>query len=612
MAVLEIDTDRLQNALQIAAGELLSARNDQGYWTGELSSSALSTATAVVALSIYGRELPSEIFKSKIQRGIEWLARHANPDGGWGDTTKSLSNISTTALCWAAFGVMEDAPKRQEVVRGAEEWLSRAVGNLSPASLARALVERYGNDRTFSAPILTMCALSGRLGHGADAWEHVLQLPFELAAFPRRWFAALKMPVVSYALPALIAIGQAKHFHAPTKNSLLRALRNFTCKKTLRVLEQIQPPNGGFLEATPLTSFVLMSLASSGQAGHLVSRRCAEFLVSSQRPDGSWAIDTNLATWTTTLSVNALAEDSASRIPRSEFIQDWLLKQQFFTRHFYTEAEPGGWAWTNLPGGVPDADDTASALLALYRLGLNDAQVNDAVHSGLAWLFGLQNDDGGIPTFCRGWGTLPFDRSAPDLTAHAIRAWLVWYHEVPGELADRSFQHVRRGVRFLAKTQRANGSWTPLWFGNQYSADEENPVYGTSRVLVALAEIVAFRDKADANISVMLNRGIQFLVRTQNEDGSWSGEKGKQPSVEETALAVESLAACYEHCEFARHQVKSALMLGLKWLLEKVESGQWKEASPIGFYFAKLWYFEKLYPQIFTVAALNRACSALA
>ena len=35
------------------------------------------------------------------------------------------------------------------------------------------------------------------------------------------------------------------------------------------------------------------------------------------------------------------------------------------------------------------------------------------------------------------------------------------------------------------------------------------------------------------------------------------------------------------------------------------------EPSPIGFYFAKLWYFERLYPLIFTVAALGRAARGL-
>ena len=46
---------------------------------------------------------------------------------------------------------------------------------------------------------------------------------------------------------------------------------------------------------------------------------------------------------------------------------------------------------------------------------------------------------------------------------------------------------------------------------------------------------------------------------------------------------------------------------GLEWLIGRVEAGGLYEPTPIGFYFAKLWYFEKLYPLIFTVAALGRA-----
>ena len=73
-----------------------------------------------------------------------------------------------------------------------------------------------------------------------------------------------------------------------------------------------------------------------------------------------------------------------------------------------------------MSGAVPDADDTPGALLALHALGGEDG---DAARAGVRWLLGLQNRDGGIPTFCRGWGQLPFDRSSPDLTAHALRAF---------------------------------------------------------------------------------------------------------------------------------------------------------------------------------------------
>ena len=47
---------------------------------------------------------------------------------------------------------------------------------------------------------------------------------------------------------------------------------------------------------------------------------------------------------------------------------DWLLDQQYRQVHPYTNADPGGWAWTDLPGGVPDADDTPGALLAVLQL----------------------------------------------------------------------------------------------------------------------------------------------------------------------------------------------------------------------------------------------------
>src|SRR5689334_8653503 len=88
---------RLDAALALATQTLLAELGPGGHWTGELSSSALSTATAVVAL----RAVDHERHRELIDGGLRWLAQHQNADGGWGDTVKSRSNISTTALCWA-------------------------------------------------------------------------------------------------------------------------------------------------------------------------------------------------------------------------------------------------------------------------------------------------------------------------------------------------------------------------------------------------------------------------------------------------------------------------------------------------------------------------------
>src|SRR5439155_484635 len=145
---------------------------------------------------------------------------------------------------------------------------------------------------------------------------------------------------VSYALPALIALGYARHQHRPSLNPVLRYLRNVISCLTLKKLIDLQPANGGFLEATPLTSFVVMSLAGSGQADHPVTRRGLEFLIRSVRADGSWPIDTNLATWITTLSIDALSRDPQFAWPEEdrERICDWLLAQRFTRIHPYTQA----------------------------------------------------------------------------------------------------------------------------------------------------------------------------------------------------------------------------------------------------------------------------------
>jgi squalene-hopene/tetraprenyl-beta-curcumene cyclase len=569
------ESEKIKSALKKTTAALLAELNPNGFWTGELSGSALSTAVAVIALHRMGQ---SEC----VAPGLNWLAEHANADGGWGDTIRSQSNLSTTALVWAAFGATGQDEKFRAVVARAEGWLWKTAG--SKEALPEAIIARYGKDRTFSVPILMTLAVSGRLG-----WERVVALPFELAALPQSWFGALRLPVVSYALPALIAIGQTIHHHAPSRNLVARLVRNSVREKTLKRLDEIQPPNGGFLEATPLTAFVTMSLASMGRQAHPVAVRGAAFLKKSMRADGSWPIDTNLATWLTTLSVKALAQQSETFSPEQKTrIRDWLLGQQYRKKHLYTGAAPGGWAWTDLPGGVPDADDTAGALLALLTLGPVNAETISAAEGGVTWLLNLQNRDGGIPTFCRGWGTLPFDRSAPELTVHAMQAWTAWRKFLRPRLVKRIEKALGRAERFLIESQRDDGAWVPLWFGNENAREHENPVYGTARTLIGLNESAELGFAVDQKTRA---GAIDFLRKTQAASGGWGGGENCPESIEETALAVEALSD----------------RRGAARLVELLD----QPAAPIGLYFARLWYFERLYPLIFATSALGRISKQL-
>ena len=656
----DLTTARIRAAYERARDDLLAERNDRGHWTGELSTSALSTATAVMALEQVDRHAPLGAQRSSlIDGGLAWLVAHQNDDGGWGDTTKSFSNISTTMLCHAVLHATRerwDSTRATAVAHGFDAVMERAQAYIDKAGGVPAVVARYGKDKTFSVPILTHCALAGLVD-----WKEVTQLPFEMACLPPRFYKTVRLPVVSYALPALIAIGQVRHHFRPTRVPGLRFLRNRAKRRSLDVLKRIQPSNGGFLEAAPLTSFVTMSLAGMGLVDHPVVQKGVEFLVDSVREDGSWPIDTNLATWVTTLSVNALGPDLPDNA--REPILSWLLDQQYKEMHPFTNADPGGWSWTDLPGGVPDADDTPGAILAILELvrdqeaGDCEQEANDndrlrfssteghqtsakpqasdedrsdgsvsrlsdelireaheAVRRGVEWLLNLQNRDGGWPTFCRGWGKLPFDRSSPDITAHCLRAvgttWpraMTWAADSTsgrkGRGADGSWrvgnvQNLFAGFRFLRRG-RINDAWEPLWFGNQYAVSDRNPVYGTSRVVAAFRAAGRTHDRVS-------QEALDFLVRAQNSDGGWGGDVGCPSSVEETALAVEVLLS--DPAESSQLAADN----GLLWLIERVENGTYREPTPIGFYFAKLWYFERLYPLIFTVAALRRACEVRA
>jgi squalene-hopene/tetraprenyl-beta-curcumene cyclase len=223
---------------------------------------------------------------------------------------------------------------------------------------------------------------------------------------------------------------------------------------------------------------------------------------------------------------------------------------------------------------VPDADDTAGAVLALFHLKDVNPDIVASARAGMIWLMDLQNRDGGVPTFCRGWGALPFDRSSPDITAHFVRAAYAWLPHLERPFADRLRHAVAKALAYLQGAQRDDGSWVPLWFGNEHVPTNENPAYGTSRVLLAL---IGAPDKS-AKMLHSVYLGIQWLLTTQNDDGGWGGSRSVRSSTEETALVVQSIAAAISSDALACEMelpVWRALAKGTGFLSGKVQSGDW-------------------------------------
>jgi len=595
-----MDKNQAENEFYQLAGILKNERNADGFWTGKLSPSALSTAVALAALKIDGKSGN----RQAIGDGLNWLFAHANPDGGFGDTPESRSNVSTSLLCYAAirFCCEKCQPVPEPFIKLGNYLENQKINFSNPEKLVKSVLNFYGKDLTFSVPILTLLTICGATGR--EAYNFIPRLPFELSLFPYSFYRMLNLQVVSYALPALIAVGIAV-FKNRRGNGFSRYFRGKAINPSLRKLEKMMPDSGGFLEAIPLTAFVSLCLISAGFSGNRVVEKGIGFLKKQQNPDGSWPIDSNLSTWVTTLSIKSVGEKVEEIFTENErnTLKQHLLDIQYREKHPFNQAKPGGWGWTNLTGSVPDADDTSGAILALISLYGGTENEKAALKNGCSWLMNLQNRDGGFPTFSKGWGKLPFDSSCADITGHALNALSAGLAIFGGDLPafeKRQFQKsIKKAIGFLGKNQDNEGAWLPLWFGNQQVKNHKNPVYGTARVAVYIGDSLAlgiFPEVTRILLETMLKRGQKYLASVQNPDGSWGGSSGISGTIEETALALSALSTTIE---------KNSCLNGFMWLKNEVGTGGFK-SSPIGLYFSALWYDEKIYPLVFYLEALRR------
>lgn len=202
----------------------------------------------------------------------------------------------------------------------------------------------------------------------------------------------------------------------------------------------------------------------------------------------------------------------------------------------------------------------------------------------------LQNRDGGMPTFCRGWGKLPFDRSTPDITAHTILAMGLWLPSLGGRLkadVQKSFD------RMIAWMEKEAQGWVPLWFGDQDASDEKAPVYGTA---TAIDYLMSTGHPKAAELALSQ---VGFILHAQNEDGGWGGNKGVKSKVTFTSRVLAALA----HFPGLYDAEKQR---GWDYLYRRFRAGTLYDREPIGLYFSRLWYSEELYNILFLLNAMTK------
>jgi len=269
------------------------------------------------------------------------------------------------------------------------------------------------------------------------------------------------------------------------------------------------------------------------------------------------------------------------------------------------DGEPGGWYFEYANEFYPDTDDTAEVLTALsvarFPSEADDKPRCDAIERGRTWLLTMQNRDGGWGAFDKGceneiFTLIPFadhnamiDPSCEDITGRAL--------ESLHALGDRpDHPAVKSAVRFLEGKQLPDGTWYGRW-GCNY-------LYGTWLVLRGLKA-------ASVDLSAArYQRAGAWVVQHQNPDGGW-GElprsyddpttKGIGPSTpSQTAWALMALLALNDTSS-------ECVRRGIEYLLRVQQyDGSWKDAFWTGTGFPKVFYLRyHLYATYFPLWALS-------
>jgi len=617
-----VDTDAVARCIDHAVGYLRERQDAAGWWKGELETNVTMDAEDLLLREFLGIRGPRET-----EEAARWIRSQQRADGSWANFFDGPGDLSTTVEAWVALRLAGDAAAAEHM-RLAEGWILDAGG-----------VER---SRVFTRIWLAL--------FGLWSWDELPNLPPELVFLPK-WFpfnvhdwacwarqTIVPLTIVATLRPARplpFAIDELRTsapaaprlparswggffqrldrvLHAYARHPV-KSLRRHAIRRAVDWILARQEADGSWGGIQPPWVYSILALHL---AGHSLDsppvvralRGLDRFLVREETASGvvRRLEACQSPVWDTGLALTALLD--AGVAPDDETVlraTDWLLAEEIRVRGDWAvrrpRLEPGGWAFEFDNDLYPDTDDTAEVVLALRRVDHGDRdRLRETVDRGVRWVTGMQSRDGG-------WGAFDADNTrelAYKLPFCDFGAVIdppsadVTAHVVELLAAEglAAGEACRRGVAWLLREQEPDGSWFGRW-GCNY-------VYGIGAVVPAL--VAAGVAAEDPRVTAALD----WLERHQNDDGgwgedmrsyddrSWAGRGASTAS--QTAWALLAFIA-------AGHE-SAAVERGVAWLVStQTADGTWDEPQFTGTGFPGDFFINyHLYRHVFPLSALGR------
>jgi squalene-hopene/tetraprenyl-beta-curcumene cyclase len=618
----------LEEPLDRATRAALGLQKADGHWVFELEADATIPAEYILLRQFRG-EAGGEELEAKI---ANYLRRIQGPHGGWGLYHDGPFDISASVKAYFALKTAGDAAEAPHMKR------------------ARDAILRHGGAEHSNVFTRVLLALYGIL-----PWHSVPEMPVEIMLLPRwfpfhlskmsYWARTVLVPLLVlqalrpraknprgitidelFAAPpqtirsspraphqkrSWFAFFSAVHaaLHAATPLIPSRARRRAIERAAVFVEERLNGLDGLGAIFPAMANATLMFDALGRRDRAAVARQSIERLLVVHDKE-AYCQPCVSPVWDTALMCHALldARDAQAQT-RITGALDWLASRQVLDvvgdwAERRPGVKPGGWAFQYENPHYPDLDDTAVVVMAMDRARHEGAgaRFDDTIARAVEWVVGLQSKNGGWAAFDADdeyyyLNNIPFaDHGA--LLDPPTEDVTARCVSMLAQLGEAHSDALQRGVGYLLGTQQSDGSWYGRW-GMNY-------IYGTWSVLCALNAAGVAHDSAP------LRKAVDWLVGIQNPDGGW-GEDGDSYKLDyrghETAPSTASQTAWALLGLMAAGAVNhAAVERGVAYLLRtQVEHGFWDEERFTATGFPRVFYLRYHgYRRFFPLWALAR------
>jgi squalene-hopene/tetraprenyl-beta-curcumene cyclase len=533
-------------ALARARDHLLGRQHEQGWWQGELATNVTMDAEDLLLREFLRVRTPEQTAAA-----ARWIVSQQRPDGTWANFYGGPGDLSTTVEAYVALRLAGHDPAAPHMARAAA-WIRAGGGYPATRVFTRIWLALFGlwpwDDLPVMPPELIYLPAWFPLNvYDWACWARqtivpltivgslrpVRPLPFTLdelttaAAQPTdppphaprarddsAWTAAF-----ASADRALHRYERLRPRSAPAQAIRRAALRR--CAEWI-IARQEQDGCWGGIQPPWVYSLIALHLLGYGLDHPLIRRGLAgldRFTITQETPDGPVRRleACQSPVWDTVLAMIALADAGLpADDPALARAARWILAEEITGPGDWQVRRPGlapgGWAFEFDNDTYPDIDDTAEVVLALRRVtGPGTDARAGAVDRGLRWITGMQSRDGGWAAFdADNTSQLPTKLPFCDFGAVIDPPSAdVTAHVVEALAAEgqAGSRAVRRGVVWLLKAQEPDGSWFGRWGANY--------VYGTGAVVPALIAAGVKPEKP------AIRRAVTWLEEHQNPDGGW-------------------------------------------------------------------------------------------